>query len=467
MVAVAAPGLPVPRLPIGRGRPGSVEAGVGAAPWLPSAVPVAWFRGSPAAMDVPDTEVMARTVRSGIGAGVPVVGVLGRAGLGSRSGVAALHAWGGVYRALADASGLVPTVLVVDGPCLGGPALLLGLVDIVVMTAGAQAFVNAPGTSARITGSDVLDADLLGGSWVHGTRSGVADVVAAELDAALDVVADLLDHLPPNNHETAPPVAVTDPVDRPCHAAVAAVPGDGRASYDVRTVIADLVDDEAFFELRPRYGTSIVTGLARVAGMPVGVVANQPSQLAGALDIDASQKGGRFVRFCDGFGLPLVTLVDTPGFRPGRDQEWRGMIRHGAKLAFAYAEATVPRVCVVLRKAYGGAFIVMDCKSMGNDCALAWPQAEIAVMGAAGAVEIVNRRELLAVPEGPEREARRHELEDDYRARFMSPAIAAERGYLDEVIDPLDTRRAVAGALVALAAKRERLQSRRHDNIPL
>jgi acetyl-CoA carboxylase carboxyltransferase component len=467
MVAVVAPGLPAPRLPIGRGRPGSVEAGLGEVAWLPTGAPVAWFRGSPATMDVADTEVIARTVHAGIGAGVPVVGVLGRVGLGALAGVASLHGWGGLYRALAAASGLVPTVLVVDGPCLGGPALLLGLVDVVVMTARAQAFVNAPETAARITGSAVLDADLLGGSWVHGTRSGVADVVAADLEAALDVVADLLDHLPPNNHEPPPPAAVDDPVDRPCHAGAAAVPGERRASYDVRKVIVDLVDDGAFLELRARFGTSVVTGLARIGGMPVGVLANQPSQLAGALDIDGSQKGGRFVRFCDGFGMPLVTLVDTPGFRPGRDQEWRGMIRHGAKLAFAYAEATVPRVCVVLRKAYGGAFIVMDCKSMGNDCALAWPSAEIAVMGAPGAIEILHRRDLAAVPEGAERDARRRELEDDYTARFLSPAIAAERGYVDEVIDPLDTRRAVAGALAALAAKRERLRARRHDNIPL
>jgi acetyl-CoA carboxylase carboxyltransferase component len=246
-----------------------------------------------------------------------------------------------------------------------------------------------------------------------------------------------------------------------------AVPRGGRASYDVRAVIGDIVDDGSFVELRARFGASIVTGLARIAGMPVGVLANQPSQLAGAIDIESSQKGGGFVRFCDAFNLPLVTLVDTPGFRPGRDQEWRGMIRHGAKLAFAYAEATVPRVCVVLRKAYGGAFIVMDCKSMGNDCAVAWPTAEIAVMGAKGAVEILGRRDLSAVPEGPDRDVRRAQLEAEYEAVHLSPAAALDRGYVDEVIDPVDTRRVVAGALAALAAKRERLGARRHENIPL
>jgi acetyl-CoA carboxylase carboxyltransferase component len=458
---------PVPRLPIARGQPGAVEAGIGCAPWLPSAVTVAWFRGSPSTLHAGGTAVITRTVRLGIEAGVPIVGVLGQAGLGAQSGMATLHGWGEAAHALAGASGLVPTVLVVDGPCLGGPALLLGLADIVVMTPRAQAFVNAPASSARITGSDVLDADLIGGSWVHGAHTGVADLVAPDLDAALDLVADLLDLLPANNGEVPRPGAGSDPVDRPCHAAAAAVPTSGRASYDVRDVITDLVDDGAFLELRARFGQSVVTGLAHIAGMPAGLLANQPSQLAGALDILGSQKGGAFVRFCDGFNLPLVTLVDTPGFRPGRDQEWRGMIRHGAKLAFAYAEATVPRVSVVLRKAYGGAFIVMDCKSMGNDCALAWPTAEVAVMGAEPAIRILGRRRLDGVPEGPDREALRSELEADYAAVHLSPAAALDRGYVDEVIDPVDTRRAVAGALAALAAKREHLRPRRHDNIPL
>jgi propionyl-CoA carboxylase beta chain len=441
-----------------------VEAGVGHAPWLPADGPVAWFRGAPVQAD---TEVIARTVATGVDAGVPVVGVLAGVGVDATAGLASLHGWGALARALAGASGLVPVVLVVDGPCLGGTALVLGLADVVVMTARAIAFVNGPQASARITGSATLDADLLGGSWVHSARTGVADLVVDDVDEALDLVADLLDHLPPNNHEAPPAVIANDPADRPTRDAAGAVPGDGRASYDVRRVIADVVDDREFLELRPRFGTSVVTGLARVAGSPVGLLANQPSQLAGALDIEGSQKGARFIRFCDAFNLPIVTLVDTPGFRPGRDQEWRGMIRHGAKLAFAYAEATVPRVCVVLRKAYGGAFIVMDCKSMGNDCALAWPSAEIAVMGAKGAVEILHRRELNGATSDGDREARRRQFEADYEAVHLSPAAALERGYIDEIIDPAGTRGAVAGALVALAAKRERLRPRRHDNIPL
>ncbi len=446
---------PVPRLPIGRGRPGGVVAGLGVAPWLPSDTPVAWFRGDPALAHDADTRLIARTVRSGVDAGVPVVGVLGQAGVAPQTGLDPLCGWGAVARELTAASGQVPIVLVVAGPFLGGPALLLGLADVVVMTAEARAFVNAPASVARITGSAVLDAELIGGSWVHATRTGVADVVVDDLAAAQDVVADLLALLPATTGELPTRVAPDDPPDRPTPVAAAAVPAGERQSYDVRTVIGDLVDDGWFLELRSRHATSLVTGLARIAGMPVGIVANQPSQLAGALDIESSQKGGAFVRFCDAFNLPLVTLVDTPGFR------------HGAKLAFAYAEATVPRVCVVLRKAYGGAYIVMDCKSMGNDCALAWPGAEIAVMGARGAVEVLARRELAALPEGPEREARRARLEDEYAATHLSPEAALDRGYVDEVIDPADTRRAVAGALAALTTKRERLRPRRHENITL
>jgi acetyl-CoA carboxylase carboxyltransferase component len=466
---VVAPEAPRARLPVGRARPGAVEAGVGQPDWLPVDTPVAWFRGTPTGAG---TEIITRTVATAVEAGVPVVGLLDGLGVAGTedgaAGLASLHAWGNLARALVAASGMVPVVLVLDGPCRGGVAPVLGLADLVVMTARATAFVNDPTSSARITGAaGPLDADRLGGAWVHDSRTGVADLVAADLDEAADLVADLLDHLPANNGEPPPAVTPTDPSDRPTPRAAGLVPSESWASYDVREVAADLVDDGAFLELRPRFGPSVVTGLARIAGQPVGVLANQPSQLAGALDIEGSAKGARFVRFCDAFNLPILTLVDTPGFRPGRDQEWRGMIRHGAKLAFAYAEATVPRVCVVLRKAYGGAYIVMDCKSMGNDCALAWPSAEIAVMGARGAVEILHRRDLNGALTDGERQERRRKLEAEYEAVHLSPAAAAERGYVDEVIDPGATRAAVAGALAALAAKRERLRPRRHDNIPL
>lgn len=445
--------------------------------------PVAWFRGEVTSLDAP---VIADLVRSGIKTGVPIVGIIQRMGLtgdaalgaivGSTErgmtsgppadGLSALAGWGSVTRALAEASGLVPTAMVLDGPCLGGPALAVGLVDIVVMTRRAALFINAPEASMRMTGGEALDPSHLGGPGAHLAFSGIADAATDDVDDAIATLGDVLSFLPANNLAT-PPVAVpTDPGDRSSIAAAALVPTDGHASYDVRDVICDLVDHGWFAELRPGHGTSLVIGLARIAGLPVGIVASQPSQLAGALDIDSSVKGARFVRWCDAFNLPLVTLIDTPGFRPGRDQEWRGIVRHGAKLAFAYAEATVPRVSVVLRKAYGGAYIVMDCKAMGNDCALAWPRAEIAVMGAPSAVEILHRRRLGHIADA-ERAVERTRLEHAYAAEHLSPRAAADRGFIDAVIDPTNTRQALAEALTALVAKRESPTHRRHENIPL
>jgi acetyl-CoA carboxylase carboxyltransferase component len=450
-----------PRLPIAAGRPGSVVTEIGQLPGFDDR-PVAWFRGSVTALD---TTAVARVIHAGVEAGLPVVGVVERMGLDARAGLAALAGWGEVARELAAASGVVPTALVVDGPCLGGPAIAVGLVDIVVMTKRGALFVNRPEASARMTGTTDVDPERLGDAWHH-SHSGVADAIADDVDEALAAVGDIFSLLPTNSLSLTPNAAVTDPVDRPSTRAAAAVPATARASYDVRDVIGDVVDDGWFVELRARFGSSLVVGLARIGGQAVGVVANQPNQLAGALDIDSSIKGARFVRWCDAFNVPLLTLVDTPGFRPGRDQEWRGIVRHGAKLAFAYAEATVPRVCVVLRKAYGGAYIVMDSKAMGNDCALAWPTAEIAVMGAKGAVEIVHRRTLLAVAD-EDREARRLELEDEYAAEHMTPRVALERGFVDAVIDPATTRQTIAEALSALTTKRERPSNRRHDNVPL
>lgn len=468
-------------LPIAAERPSSVLAAIGVLRGVD--VRTAWFHfgpsgsstgagstRSPAALSEADTDVMARTVRAGVEAGLPVVGILdglGAAAASDPAGLAALHGWGSVARALAGASGLVPTVLVVDGPCLAGMALLLGLADVVIFTIRATAYVNDPATAARMTGTVALDAAALGGAGVHHANSGVASLVADHLDEALALAGDVLAHLPPNNGEHPPALLTGDPVARACAAAVNAVPADGRRSYDVRRVIDDLVDGGEVVELRAGFGPSVVTALARVGGVPVGVVANQPSRLAGALDIEASQKAARFVRWCDAFGVALLTLVDTPGFRPGKDQEWRGMIRHGAQLAFAYAEATVPRVCVLLRKAYGGAFIVMDCKTMGNDACFAWPGAEVAVMGAAGAVEILNRRELAAAADPAERALIRKRLEAGYEETFLTPTLAAERGYVDAVIDPASTRAVVARALAALTAKREHLPARRHANTPL
>jgi len=397
---------------------------------------------------------------------MPIVGVMATSGADLTEGVASLHAWGRVARALADASGQVPVVLCVIGPCVSGPSLLLGLADAVVMTSDAFAYVSGPSAVAGMTGQD-LDHGDLGGSDVHRLRSGVATLVVDDEDAATWAVADLLSYLPANNCEAPPARPCADPVERLCTTAADLVPATPAASYDVRQVVADVVDEGSFLELRASYARNLVTGLARLGGQPVGVVANQPQQLAGTLDIAASQKGACFVQWCDAFGLPLVTFVDTPGYQPGKDLEWRGIIRHGAQLVHAYAAATVPRLSVVLRKAYGGAYIVMDCKTLGNDYSCAWPGAEIAVMGAPGAVAILEGRRLSSVDDADERERQRLELEDEYERRYCTPHVAAERGFVDEVIDPRDTRRVLSGALRALANKREHLPRRRHANGPL
>jgi acetyl-CoA carboxylase carboxyltransferase component len=286
----------------------------------------------------------------------------------------------------------------------------------------------------------------------------VAGLVVDDIDAARAAVAALFDFLPSHNDELPPRIATDDPVDRATPEAGAIMPATPTGSYDVRNVIRAVADEGEMLELKAAWAPNLVTAFGSIGGRPVGFVANQPCALAGTLDIPASQKGARFVAFCDAFNIPLVTLVDTPGFYPGKDLEWRGMIRHGAQMAFAYARATVPRVNVTLRKSYGGAYIVMDSKRMGNDLALAWPSAEIAVMGAKGAVEILHRG---ITPD------ERGELERAYEARLLNPYIAAERGFIDAVIDPADTRRELAAALDVLEDKRERIQPRGHDNTPL
>jgi acetyl-CoA carboxylase carboxyltransferase component len=388
---------------------------------------------------------------------IPFVAVIRSSGADVIEGFPTLNGWGRVAKALADCSGVVPTTIIVDGPALSGPALLLGLADHVVMTAASYAFVCGPAMVAEFTGV-VLDRDELGGAATHSRSTGVASLVVADIDAAIAVTVELLAYLPDSNELEAPVRAVDDPLDRPTPEAGAVIPRTSTGSYDVRTVIKAIVDDGELLELRPRWAANVITAFATIGGMPVGVVANQPIVLAGTIDIQASQKAARFVTFCDAFNLPLVTLVDTPGFYPGKDLEWRGMIRHGAQLVFAYGRASVPRICVILRKSYGGAYIVMDSKRMGNDLCLAWPIAELAVMGAGQAAAILQRR---ATPD--ERAA----FEADYSERLLNPYVAAERGYVDGVIEPSETRRVIGRALQTLIDKRERIQPRGHDNTPL
>jgi acetyl-CoA carboxylase carboxyltransferase component len=335
-----------------------------------------------------------------------------------------------------------------------------------VMTSDAFAYVSGPDTATEFTGVPVSPVDL-GGAAVHDLRSGVAAVVVDDDADALAALATILDYLPDHHLDDPPWFPDPDPVDRDCTLAGAVVPDASNASYDVRDVISDVVDAGSLFELRARHASNLMTALARLGGRPVGVVANQPSQRAGTLDIDASRKGARFVQWCDAFNVPLVTFVDTPGFEPGTDLEWRGMIRHGAQLVHAYAATTVPRLCVALRKAYGGAYIVMDSKTLGNDWYCAWPGAEIAVMGARGAVQILHGRRLATNGDERARRAEQEVLEREYDARFLSPYPAAERGYVDEVIAPRDTRRALAAALERFRTKREDHPHRRHSNSPL
>jgi acetyl-CoA carboxylase carboxyltransferase component len=388
---------------------------------------------------------------------LPLIGVVRSSGADIVEGFSALHGWGRAAKALADCSGIVPTVLIVDGPAVSGPALLLGLADHVVMTDAAYAFVSGPTMVAEFTGV-MMDNEELGGAASHARYTGAATLVASDLDAAVDLTAQLLSYFPQHNDEEPPRWPTDDTIDRPTPEAGELIPASSTGSYDVRAVIRALADDGELLELRPRWAANVVTALTTIGGMPVGVVANQPLALAGTLDIPASQKAARFVACCDAFNLPIITLVDTPGFYPGKDLEWRGMIRHGAQLVFAYGRASVPRICVILRKSYGGAYIVMDSKKMGNDLCIAWPWAELAVMGAGQAAAILQRR---ATPE--ERAA----FEADYTERLLNPYVAAERGFIDAVVEPTHTRQVIGEALVMLSDKRERLQARPHDNTPL
>jgi acetyl-CoA carboxylase carboxyltransferase component len=388
---------------------------------------------------------------------LPLVVVVSSSGAEVTEGLDALDGWGRAAAAIAACSGTVPVLAAVTGPALSGPALLLGLADLTVMTPEAFAFVSGPDVVEGFTGERVSPAEL-GGATMHATRSGLCALLAPDDEAVADLLGAVLAYLPDHADAPAPALLTDDPGERLTPELGSVIPAAASASYDVRDVVRAFVDDGELLELRAAWAPHMVTALAALGGAPVGVVANQPRSLAGTLDIAASQKAARFVRFCDSFNLPIVTLVDTPGFLPGKDLEWRGMIRHGAELAFAYAEASVPRLCLVLRKAYGGAYIVMDSKGMGNDLCLAWPSAEIAVMGARGAAQILAR--------GAGDDERRL-LEERYEAELLTPWVAAERGFVDEVIDPAQTRCVLVRALRTIASRRELLSARKHDAGPM
>jgi acetyl-CoA carboxylase carboxyltransferase component len=396
-------------------------------------------------------------------AGAPLVGLNDGAGARIQEGVSALAGYGGIFRRNTRSSGVIPQISVMLGPCAGGAAYSPALSDFVFMVSGiAQMFVTGPDVVQAVTGERVSH-DGLGGAAVHAGTSGVATLCYEDEVDCLQDVRFLLSLLPANNRELPPVQPSADPPDRTGDSLIDLVPADAARTYDIRAVLAELADDGEFFEVQPDWAANLVCALTRLGGHVVGVVANQPAHLAGVLDIHASQKGARFVRFCDAFNIPLVSLVDVPGFLPGVDQEHGGVIRHGAKLLYAYCDATVPRISVVLRKAYGGAYIVMDSRSIGADLAFAWPTNEIAVMGAEGAADVVFRRQIAAADDPA---AMREQKIKEYRAELVHPYHAAECGLIDDVIDPRDTRPVLIRSLEMLRAKHADLPQRKHGNPP-
>ncbi len=396
--------------------------------------------------------------------GVPMIGLNDGAGARIQEGVVALNSYGGIFRRNALASGVVPQISVIMGPCAGGAVYSPALTDFIFMVdQTSHMFITGPDVVKTVTGEDVT-LEELGGAMSHFSKSGVAHFVSPDEHACLDDVKYLLSFLPANNMEEPPRGFVEDDPERLCPELIDLLPDSPNQPYDMRSIIAAVVDDGDFFEVQEGYAPSITIGFARIGGRPVGIVGNQPMILAGVLDIESSEKAARFVRLCDAFNVPIITLVDVPGFLPGTDQEYRGIIRHGAKLLYAFCEATVPRISIITRKAYGGAYVVMNSKSIGCDLAFAWPSAELAVMGSQGAVEIVYRSELANAAEP---DALRAELVAEYTERYATPYIAAERGYVDDVINPEETRRVLTRSLELLSTKREELPKRKHGNMPL
>ena len=396
--------------------------------------------------------------------GAPLIGLNDGAGARIQEGVVSLASYGGIFHRNVQASGVIPQISVVLGPCAGGAVYSPAMTDFIFMVREtSHMFITGPDVVKTVTGEDVT-LEELGGAMSNASKSGVATFVSADEKACLEDVRYLLGFLPQNNMAEAPSIVPSDDPMRQCDSLRTILPTSANQPYDMKKVIAEVVDDGEFFEYFPHWAKSIVCGFSRLDGKTVGIVGNQPMVLAGVLDIESSEKAARFVRTCDAFNIPLVTFVDVPGFLPGVDQEYGGIIRHGAKLLYAYCEATVPRIQVITRNAYGGAYVVMNSKSIGADLAYAWPTAELAVMGPQGAVEIVYRLELQQAANPAER---RKELVAEYGAKYANPYAAAERGYIDDVIDPAETRSKLIAGLKMLQSKREELPRRKHGNMPL
>ncbi len=396
--------------------------------------------------------------------GAPIVSLNDSGGARIQEGVRSLGGYADIFLRNTLASGVVPQISAIMGPCAGGAVYSPGITDFILMVQNTSyMFVTGPDVIKAVTHEEVTKEEL-GGAATHNKTSGVAHFSAADDRTCLALIRELLGYLPSNNIDDPPHLPCKDPADRETAAIREILPDNPNQPYDVKKVIKEVVDHHKFLEVHAHFGKSIVVGFARLDGQSVGVIANQPGHLAGALDIASSTKGARFVRFCDAFNIPLITFEDVPGFLPGTQQEFGGIIRHGAKLLYAYAEATVPKLTVILRKAYGGAYCVMASKHLRTDINFAYPTAEIAVMGSEGAVNILYRREL---SEAKDPEALRKKLTDAYQDRFASPFIAAEEGYIDQVIQPENTRFQLIRALRMLENKRETLPPKKHGNIPL
>jgi acetyl-CoA carboxylase carboxyltransferase component len=396
--------------------------------------------------------------------GAPVVGLNDGAGARIQEGVVSLASYGGIFYRNVLSSGVVPQISVILGPCAGGAVYSPAMTDFIFMVReSSHMFITGPDVVKTVTGEDVT-LEQLGGAMSHASKSGVATFVSQDEKACLDDVRYLLSFLPQNNLEDPPTVESGDDPNRECPMLRDILPPSPNQPYDMKKVIREVVDDGEYFEYFPYWAKSITCGFSRLNGQVVGVVGNQPMEFAGVLDIESSEKAARFVRTCDAFNIPLITFVDVPGFLPGVNQEHDGIIRHGAKLLYAYCESTVPRIQIITRKAYGGAYVVMNSKSIGADLAYAWPTAELAVMGPQGAVEIVYRREL---QQAADPVSRRAELVADYTEKYANPYSAAERGYVDDVIDPAETRIKLINGLQMLQTKREELPRRKHGNMPL
>jgi acetyl-CoA carboxylase carboxyltransferase component len=396
--------------------------------------------------------------------GAPVIGLNDGAGARIQEGVVSLASYGGIFWRNVQSSGVIPQISVVLGPCAGGAVYSPAMTDFIFMVREtSHMFITGPEVVKTVTGEDV-SLEELGGAASHSSKSGVATFVSPDEDSCLADVRHLLSYLPQNNLSPSPTIPTTDDPTRTCERLRSILPKSPNMPYDMKQVIQEVVDSGDFLEYFANWAKSIVCGFARIDGRSVGIVGNQPMVLAGVLDIESSEKAARFVRTCDAFNIPIVTFVDVPGFLPGVDQEYGGIIRHGAKLLYAYCEATVPRIQVITRKAYGGAYVVMNSKSIGADLAYAWPSAELAVMGPQGAVEIVYRREL---QQAADPAARRSQLVAEYTEKYANPYLAAERGFIDDVIDPAETRIRLIEGLRLLQTKHDDPPRRKHGNIPL